>query len=300
MRKNGLTDLEAILTVARYRSFRSSAAELEISTSALSQMIAASESRIGVQLFHRTTRSVSLTDAGREFVETIAPAVAVIRDATERAGAQKDSPSGRIRVSTSTGFARQTMPMFLSFMERYPDIELELKAEDRIVDIVSEGFDLGIRFPMDVPKDMISVPFGRPQRSAVVATPEYFLRYPIPKTPHELHHHECVRFRLTDGTINTWDFEFRSKKIRIEPKGRLIVNSGNLTRDAVLSGVGIAFINEWHVMEDIATQRLQRVLEKWVPVHDRPSLYFANRRHQSSSLRALIAFARSWTPDSNT
>jgi DNA-binding transcriptional LysR family regulator len=300
MKKNGLTDLEAILTVARYRSFRSSAAELEISTSALSQMIAASESRIGVQLFHRTTRSVSLTDAGREFVETIAPAVAVIRDATERAGAQKDSPAGRIRVSATTGFARQSMPMFLSFMERYPDIELELKAEDRIVDIVSEGFDLGIRFSESVPKDMIAVPFGRPQRAAVVATPEYFLRHPVPKTPHDLLHHECIRSRLTDGTINTWDFEFRSKKIRIEPKGRLTVNSGNLARDAVLSGVGIAFVNDWHVIGDIATQRLQRVLEKWMPAYDRPSLYFANRRHKSSSLRALIAFARSWTPDSNS
>ncbi|WP_245964700.1 LysR family transcriptional regulator [Trinickia dinghuensis] len=294
-----MTDLEAILTVARYRSFRSSAAELEISTSALSQMIAAAESRIGVQLFHRTTRSVSLTDAGREFVEAIAPAVAVIRDATERAGAQKDSPSGRIRVSTSTGFARQSMPMFLSFMERYPDIELEMKAEDRIVDIVSEGFDLGIRLPENVPKDMIAVPFGRPQRGAVVATPDYFLRHPVPKTPHDLHHHECIRSRLADGTINTWDFEFRSKKIQLEPKGRLIVNSGNLARDAALSGVGIAFVNDWHVVADIADQRLQRVLEKWVPTFNRPSLYFANRRHKSSGFRALIAFARSWTPDSD-
>ncbi|RFU44549.1 LysR family transcriptional regulator [Paraburkholderia sp. DHOC27] len=299
MRKSGLTDLEAILMVARYRSFRSSAAELEISTSALSQMIAASESRIGVQLFHRTTRSVSLTDAGRQFVEAIAPAVSVIRDATERAGSQGDSPSGRIRVSASTGFARQSMPMFLSFMARYPDIELELKAEDRIVDIVSEGFDVGIRYPASVPKDMIAVPFGRPQRGAVVATPEYLLRHSAPKTPDDLLHHECIRCRLTDGTIDTWDFAFRNKKIRIEPKGRLTVNSGNMARDAVLSGIGIAFVNDWHVAADIANESLQKLLEKWVPVYNRPSLYFANRRNRSSSLRALIAFAREWNPDSS-
>lgn len=297
MKKHGLTDLEAILTVARYCSFRSAAAELEISTSALSQMIAASESRIGVHLFHRTTRSVSLTDAGRQFVEAIAPAVEVIRDATERAGAQKDAPSGRLRVSASTGFARQSMPMFLSFMNRFPDIELELKAEDRIVDIVSEGFDLGIRFPEDIPKDMIAVPFGRPQRGAVVATPEYFLRHPAPKTPHDLHRHACIRSRLADGTINTWDFEFRGKKIQLDPKGRLTVNSGNLARDAALSGAGIAFVNDWHVLEDIAAQRLQPVLEKWIPTYSKPSLYFANRRHKSSSLQALITFARSWTPN---
>jgi DNA-binding transcriptional LysR family regulator len=121
----------------------------------------------------------------------------------------------------------------------------------------------------------------------------------MPKTPHDLQHHECVRIRVADEPISRWDFEFRGKKIRMEPQGRLTVNSGHLARDAVLCGVGIALVNEWHVATDLASHKLQSVLEKWIPAYDRFCLCFANRRHRSSSLRALIAFARDWTPDSN-
>jgi DNA-binding transcriptional LysR family regulator len=296
MRTLGIGELEAVLAVARNRSFRIAAIELEMSTSALSQSIALTESRIGVQLFNRTTRSVSLTDAGSQYVEAISPAVLVIRDATQIASSLKNIPRGRLRITAPVGATRQAMPMLLAFMQQYTDVELDIKGEDRKVDIVAEGFDIGIRYPSQVPKDMIAVPYGRPQRGVVVGTPDYFGRRPAPCSPSQLLHHECIRHRLPDGSIDPWDFEYRGKKTKIEPTGKLTVNSSHLVREAVLSGAGIAFINEWHVLADVGNKSLVSVLGKCIPAYDRLCLYFPNRRHMSNSMQMLIAFARGWNP----
>ncbi|HLX23760.1 MAG TPA: LysR family transcriptional regulator, partial [Usitatibacter sp.] len=181
MRKPGLTEIPAVLAVARHRSFRAAATELDVSTSALSHAVASFEASLGVRLFNRTTRSVSLTEAGAQFVETAAPAMSSIRGAMEQAGSLRDTPSGTVRINTSLGAAKQVMPNLLEFLQRYPEVKLDVVTEARKVDIVRDGFDAGIRLDRSVPKDMISVAFGRKQRFTVVGSPAYFAGRPKPR-----------------------------------------------------------------------------------------------------------------------
>src|ERR1700734_3810980 len=162
MKTSGLGELEAVLAVARRRNFRAAATELGVSTSALSHAVAGLESRIGVRLFNRTTRSVSLSEAGAQFVDSVAPALSTIRVAIEQAGSFRDTPAGTLRINTSTGAARQVMPLLLEYLRRYPEMKLDLVTEGRMIDIVVEGFDAGIRLAEIVPQDMIAVPFNRP------------------------------------------------------------------------------------------------------------------------------------------
>ena len=173
MKTSGLGELEAVLAVARHRNFRAAATELGVSTSALSHAVAGLESRIGVRLFNRTTRSVSLSEAGAQFVDSVAPALSAIRVAIEQAGSLRDTVSGVLRINTSTGAARQVMPLLIEFLQRYPEIRLDIVTEGRLIDIVADGFDAGIRLAETVPQDMIAVPFGDTQRFAVVGSPAY-------------------------------------------------------------------------------------------------------------------------------
>jgi DNA-binding transcriptional LysR family regulator len=168
MRTSGLGELEAVLAVARHRNFRAAATELEVSTSALSHAVAALEARIGVRLFNRTTRSVSLSEAGAQFVDSIAPALSTIRGAIEAAGSFRDTVSGMLRINTSAGAARQVMPVFIDYIKRYPEMKLDIVTEGKLIDIVADRFDAGIRLADIVPQDMIAVPFGDMQRFAVV------------------------------------------------------------------------------------------------------------------------------------
>ena len=196
MKTSGLGELEAVLAVARHRSFRAAATELGVSTSALSHAVAALEARIGVRLFNRTTRSVSLSEAGVQFADSIAPALSTIRAAIEQVGNFRDTLSGTLRINTSTGAARQAMPLFIAFLQRYPEMKLDIVTEGRLIDIVVEGFDAGIRLAETVPRDMIAVPFGDRQRFAVVGSPTYFAQHKVPRTPADLNAHRCIRTRM--------------------------------------------------------------------------------------------------------
>jgi DNA-binding transcriptional LysR family regulator len=171
MRSSGLIELDAVLAVARHRGFRAAATELGMSRSALSHAIAALEAKLGVRLFHRTTRSVSLTETGEQFVSGVAPAVGQIRDAMERAGSHRATPAGTLRINTSAGAARQMEPIIFAYLRRYPDMTVDIVTEGRLLDIVAEGFDAGVRLAELVPQDMISVPLGPHQRFAVVGSP---------------------------------------------------------------------------------------------------------------------------------
>ncbi len=224
MKTSGLTELEAVLSVARHRSFRAAANELSVSTSALSHAIAALEARIGVRLFNRTTRSVSLSEAGAQFVQNIAPALSTIRDALEQAGSFRDTPSGTLRINTSVGAAHQAMPLFIAFLKRYPDMKLDIVTEGRLIDVVVEGFDAGIRLLETVPQDMIAVPFGDRQRFAVVGSPAYFEQHKPPRTPADLATHRCIRSRMPSGSIYQWEFERHGESIRIDGDGALTLD----------------------------------------------------------------------------
>ncbi|MDZ7909834.1 MAG: LysR substrate-binding domain-containing protein [Gemmobacter sp.] len=288
----GLKGLEAVLTIARRGSFRAAALDLGMSTTALSHTIGRLEADLGVRLFNRTTRSVSLSDAGREFVERITPALAEIRVAMESARSQRETPSGLLRINASVQAGREIVPVVLDFLRRYPEMQVDLVTEGRLVDIVAEGFDLGIRPAGLVPRDMIALSLGRPQRYAVVAAPAWIAAHPRPMTPADLPLLACLRGRLPNGALLRWQFEREGEQVQIDPKGRLTLDEAAIARAAVLDGSGIGFFIEQDVAEDIAAGRLIRLLEDWTPPRPGFSLYYPGRRNPSAGFTAFLAMVR--------
>jgi DNA-binding transcriptional LysR family regulator len=291
MRSSGLIELDAVLAVARHRGFRAAATELGMSRSALSHAIAALEAKLGVRLFHRTTRSVSLTEAGEQFVSGVAPALGQIREAMERAGSHRETPAGTLRINTSAGAARQMEPIVFEYLRRYPDMTVDIVTEGRLVDIVVDGFDAGVRLGELVPQDMISVPLGPNQRFAVVGSLAYFERRPKPRTPADLTRHRCIRSRLPSGGIYRWEFERHGEALAIDGDGPLILDEP-LMLAAARAGFGLAYLTEWNVAADLAAGSLVRVLDEWTPSFPGLSLYYPGRRHVPAGLQALIDLIR--------
>jgi DNA-binding transcriptional LysR family regulator len=285
---SGLGELEAVLAVARHRSFRAASIELGVSTSALSHAVAALEARMRVRLFNRTTRSVALTEAGAQFVESIAPALSTIRVAIEQAGSQGDTPSGTLRINTSAGAARQVMPLFIEFMKRYPEMKLDIVSEGRLIDIVGEGFDAGIRLAESVPQDMIAVPFGPAQRFAVVGSTDYFAAHGKPLVPADLLAHSCIRSRFPSGGIFRWEFTRHGETLALDVKGMITLDDPLLMIEAARAGLGLAYLTEFNAAADLAAGTLVRVLADWTPSLDGLCLYYPGHRHVPARLRALI------------
>lgn len=292
MKTSGMGELEAVLAVARHRSFRAAANEMGVSTSALSHAVAGLEGRIGVRLFNRTTRSVSLSEAGAQFVGAVAPALSTIREAMDQAGSYRDTPSGTLRINTSVGAAHQVMPVLVAFLARYPEMKLDVVTEGKLIDIVVEGFDAGIRLADTVPQDMVAVPFGDRQRFAVVGSPDYFARHRKPRTPADLKSHRCIRSRMPSGTIYQWEFERHGEAVRIDGQSGLTLDDAGLMLAAARAGVGLTYLTEWNVAADLAAGTLVRVLEDWTPPLEGLCLYYPSRRHAPAGLRALVEMIR--------
>jgi DNA-binding transcriptional LysR family regulator len=292
MAEAGLKGIEAVLAIARRGSFRAAALDLGLSTTALSHVIGRLEAGLGVRLFNRTTRSVALTDAGRAFVTRVTPALAEIRAAIETARAQCETPSGTLRINASVQSGRAVAPVVLAFLRRFPDMQVDLVTEGRLVDIVAEGFDLGIR-PADlVPRDMIAVPLGQRQRHAVVAAPRWLALHPAPLSPADLDAAQCIRVRLPNGALLRWPLERDGIPAPVEAAGRLIVDEAAIARMAVLDGAGIGLFHESDVAEDIAAGRMVRLLEDWTPPRPGFSLYYPGRRNPSAGFVAFLAMVR--------
>jgi len=293
MPRQALIEFEAVLAIAARGSFRAAALELGLSTTALSNLIGKLERHLGVRLFNRTTRSVSLTDAGRTFVEQVEPALRDIRDAVAAARSQQTTPSGTLRINAfATGARTILAPLVLAFLRRYPQVHVDLVTEGRIVDIVARGFDMGIRSADLVPSDMIAVPLGPPQSFAVVATPSYFEAHGRPQVPPDLLVHPCIRVRLPNGTLYRWHFEREGNPVPIDVEGPITLDEATLARIAVLDGIGIGFFMEADVREDIAAGRLERVLQDWTPPGAPLSLYYPGRRNPSAAFRGFVDMAR--------
>lgn len=293
MSRQGLIEFDAVLAIARRGSFRAAALELGVSTTSLSNLISALERRLGVRLFNRTTRSVSLTDAGRNFVDQVAPAVATLHDAMLAASAQQKSPSGTIRINAFPTAAREILaPLLLPFLRRYPQVHVDLVTEGRIVDIVAEGFDLGLRSAELVPSDMIAIPVGPPRRFAVVASPAYLEAHGMPETPPDLMRHRCLRIRLPNGALHRWQFERDGQPFQIDVEGPITLDEASLARIAALENMGIGYFMESDVREDLEAGRMVRLLADWTPPLARLCLYYPNRRNASAAFRALIEMAR--------
>jgi len=215
MYRPGLNDLDAVIGVARKASFRAAALELGMSTTALSNAVGKLEADLGIRLFNRTTRSVSLTDAGRLFIEQVGPALQDIHGAMEAVRSHQATPSGTLRINAFAMAAREILsPLVLEFLRRHPKVHVDLATEGRLVDIVAEGFDLGVRVADLVPSDMIAVSLGRPQRYAVVGAPAYIERHGKPQVPPDLLRHPCIRVRLPNGALYRWEFEKAARGCR--------------------------------------------------------------------------------------
>lgn len=293
MHRSGLTDLDAMLAVARRGSFRAAAKELGMSTSAISHAIAGLETRLGARLFHRTTRSVALTEAGRRYVERIAPAVAEIRNASEEIAGDPATPAGTLRINAS-GRAVQMVfqPLIVEFLRRYPRMSVDIVSESRLVDIVALGFDAGIRLAEHLPQDMIAVPLSADLRMVVAASPGYLAEHGTPQSPADLAMHACIRHRMSHGGIYRWELERHGETLEVDVEGRLILDDMDAITQAACTGLGLAFLSEWHIAEPLADGRLVRVLDEWCPPYPGLRLYYPGHRHVPAGLRALVELAR--------
>lgn len=289
-----LADLRAVSVLARTGSFRGTAKELEVSVSSLSHQVANVEKRLGIRLFNRTTRSVSVTEAGEALLERVRPALSEIDAALEAVDRLRVTPSGTIRLNTSEGGAERVLPLVLDFLRSYPDIRVDLVTDGRLVDIVAEGFDAGLRLHEIVPKDMISVPLGQIESFVLVASPDYLQGKGIPTSPGDLLHHECIRARLPSGTLVTWELEKNGEAIAVDVKGRLIAGSTELSLQAARQHAGIAYVSLRSVRDDIDRGDLVQLLPDWTPPYPGIALFYPSRRLPSAALRAFIDHTIAW------
>lgn len=293
MTRGSLIELEAVMAVASRGGFRAAARELGMSSSALSQSIAALEARLGVRLFNRTTRSVSLSAAGEQFIAEVGPALSAIRNAMEGVDGHRSEPVGTLRLNTSLGAARMILaPLVLEYLRRYPQMQVEVTTEGALVDVIGQGFDAGVRIAEMVPPDMIAIPISRETRSVIVGAPSYFERRAHPLTPNDLMTHTCIRARMASGSLYRWEFERRGESLALDVPGSLTLDESDLMLRAARAGAGLAYISEWSVAEDIAAGRLVQVLDDWTPPYPGLNLYYPGRRHQPAKLRAFIELIR--------
>jgi DNA-binding transcriptional LysR family regulator len=288
MRKIGIVELEAAMAVARRRSFRAASSDLGVSPTALSQTIAGLEARLGVRLFNRTTRSVSPTNAGEQFLAEVEPAVGAINNAVETVNSHRDRPAGSLRINSSVGAARRILsPIILEFVRLYPEMQVDLVTEDRLIDIVAEGFDVGVRPCDTVPADMIAVHLEEPiQGFAVVGSPDYFEGRAAPETPQDLLHHTCIRWRKPSGSMYRWEFEQDNRVITLDVPGQLTLEDESLILEAALAGMGLACLSEWCISESVHEGKLRRVLDGLIPPRAGLCLYYPSRRYQPAGLRS--------------
>lgn len=293
MKRHSLIELEAVLAIVRCGSFRAAALDLGMSTTAISNAIGKLERELAVRLFNRTTRSVSLTYAGRIFVAQIKPALEDIQKAMDTARSQQETPSGTLRINAFATAAREIMaPLVLGYLQRYPQVHIDIVTEGRLVDIVAAGFDLAVRSADLVPSDAIAIPLGQKRRIAVVASPALFENRTIPKVPQDLLSYPCVRVRLPDGALLRWRFKKGGEDLQVDVDGPITLDEPSLARIAVTNGVGIGYFMETDIREDVAAGRLVRILEDWTPPLVPLCLYYYNRRNSSAAFQAFTALAR--------
>ncbi|EKT4482695.1 LysR family transcriptional regulator [Pseudomonas putida] len=290
MSRSNLNDLQAFVIIAREGSFTRAAAQLGISQSALSHTMRALETRLGVRLLTRTTRSVSPTEAGQRLYLAMAPRFEEIEMELAAVSEFRDSPAGRVRISASEHAANNILwPKLMKVLADYPDIKVEITVDYALTDIVAQRIDAGVRLGDQVAKDMIAVPIGPRLRMAVIASPEYFQKRPPPHTPGDLAAHNCINLRLpTHGSLLQWDFEKDGHELKARVDGQWTFNSSVPILRAAVAGCGLAFLPEDMVARELCEGRLVRVMLDWCQPFAGYHIYFPNRREHSSAFRVVI------------
>jgi len=293
----GLDDLTAFLAVARAGGFRDAARATGASPSGISEAVSRLEARLGLRLFHRTTRSVRLTEAGARLAERLAPALAEVTQALDIVNGFRERPAGTLRLNVPVVAARLILPAIVpGFLAAFPEIRLDIVAEDGFVDMLAAGFDAGIRYDERLEQDMIAVPIGpRLQRYALAASPAYLARHGMPAHPRDLLGHACLPGRLASGGTVTWEFERAGEVVKLDPSGPLTVNLGGaveISVAAACAGRGILYLFEAWLQPYLASGALQPVLPEWWLSFPGPFLYYSGRRLVPAPLRAFIDYLK--------
>jgi DNA-binding transcriptional LysR family regulator len=294
MKREHLADLSAFATVAQELSFTRAAAKLGMTQSSLSHAIRRLESRIGLRLLTRTTRSVAPTEAGERLLRTVQPAFEHIDLEIDSLTALRDKPAGTIRVTTAEHAALTVlMPALERLLPEYPDIHVEVVMDYGLTDVVAQRIDAGIRLGEQVAKDMVAVQVGPDIRMAVVAAPAYFAGRRVPKVPQDLQGHVCINLRLpSSGALYAWEFEKAGREVKVRVEGQLAFNNLSMRLRAVTAGLGIAFVPEDMVQADIAAGRLVRVLADWCTAFAGYHLYYPHRRQAMPAFSVFVEALR--------
>jgi DNA-binding transcriptional LysR family regulator len=292
-----LGDLNAFLAVARSKGFRDGARASGGSASGLSEAVRRLETQLGVRLLHRTTRSVVPTEAGQRLLERLGPALNEVQAALDVVNGFRSRPAGTLRLNVPVSAARLALPAIVPpFLAAYPEIRLEVIADDSFVDVLAAGCDAGIRYDERLEKDMIAVPIGpRVQRFATAASPAYLNRYGRPQHPRDLLSHACLRGRFASGALAPWEFECDGEVVRVDPSGPLLVQVGaatDLAVEAAIAGTGIIYLFEDWLRPHLDSGALEPVLEPWWQRFSGPFLYYPGRRLLPAPLRAFVDFIK--------
>lgn len=296
-----LGDLSAFVAVARAGGFREAARTMGVSASSLSETVRRLEGALGVRLLNRTTRSVAPTEAGARLLERLAPALGEVEAALDLVEDFRGRPAGTLRLNVPVAAARLVLPRLVpAFLEAYPEIRLEITAEDSFVDLLAAGCDAGIRYDERLEQDMIAVPIGpRRQRFASAASRAYLDRHGRPGHPRDLLGHACLRGRFSSGAMTAWEFERDGEVVKVDPMGPLLVSTGtasDLAVQAAIAGTGIVSLFEDWLRPYFDSGALEPVLEPWWQSFSGPFLYYPGRRLMPAPLRAFVDFAsaRRW------
>jgi DNA-binding transcriptional LysR family regulator len=293
MRQPSVTEMNAFVAVAQQKSFAKAALQLGVSRSGLSETISVLETRLGVRLLNRTTRSVSLTHAGERVLAKLRPLLDELTEVFETINTFRDKPAGLLRLTVPPPVSRFMLePMVARFLAQYPEIELEISVDSALTDVVAGRFDAGMRAGERVERDMIAVRVDMEMRYSVVASLAYLKRRGRPAVPGDLERHDCIRARFPSGLILPWVFEKKGKRIEVAVTGRLTVNNETLARRAALDGVGVLYSATSYVAADVAAGRLVSLLEDWQPAPTQIFLYYPSRHQVPAPLQAFIEFMR--------
>ncbi|HJV24939.1 MAG TPA: LysR family transcriptional regulator [Aromatoleum sp.] len=289
-----LPALAAFECVARHTSFSRAAAEMGISASALSQSVRSLEGRLGVRLLARTTRRVGLTQEGARLLEGVRRGLGELGDALATVDHAREQPSGTVRITMPRiAYAQYFAPHVAAFAREYPDVGIEFSLEDKLVDLVADRFDVGLRLTEQIAGDMIAVPFGRPQRLVVAAAPAYFERHPEPLHPQDLAAHDCNRFRYpTSGRTARWSFRHDGQDMEMDVTGRFVLDDLEAELDLLRRGLGISQVLESMILDDLREGRLRKVLDGYAWPMPVAHLYFPSRAQMPARLRVFIDFFR--------
>jgi len=294
MKRDEAGDLLAFMAVAQEGSFTRAAAKHATSQSALSHTVSRLEARLGLRLLSRTTRSVTLTEAGERLLRTIGPAFADIDSGVTRLSELRDKPAGTIRMTTSEHAAYTVLwPVLKPLLRSYRDLHVELTIDSGLTDIVTERFDAGVRLGESIAKDMVAVRIGPELRMAVVGAPSYFAEHPGPNAPQDLAEHRCINLRLpTAGGLYAWELEKGARELRVRVDGQLVVNNPQMIVRAAMDGLGLGCVLDDLVADQIADGRLVRVLADWCPPFAGYHLYYPSRRQPSAAFALVVEALR--------